>query len=279
MTRQRRPSRTLRLPGFLAGLLLAAGLAAASPAQAQLLQGTEDGQVPVTVESDQGIEWIRDSSTYVARGNARATRGDTQVNADTLTARYREKPDGSTEIFRLEAEGHVVITTPRERANGDRAVYDLDKGNVVLTGKGLRFQNAGDVITARDSLEYRQKQRIAVARGDAVAVRENQRIRADTLTAHFEERKKGGSTLTLVEADGNVEITTPQEVARGHEGVYNADKGTATLTGDVRITRGKNQLNGARALVNLNTGVSRLLPAAQGGERVKGLFTPGKVPQ
>ena len=88
----------------------------------------------------------------------------------------------------------------------------------------------------------------------------------------------GRTTTWTVEADGNVVITTPEEVARGREGVYNADKGTATLTGDVRITRGENQLNGERAVVNLNTGVSRLLPAAK-GERVKGLFTPGTAPQ
>jgi lipopolysaccharide export system protein LptA len=273
-----RPRR--RLPAVLiACAVLAICAAAVAPARAQLLQGTGDDQVPVTVEADQGIEWIRDSSTYVARGNAKATRGDTRVSADTLTARYREKPDGTTEIFRLEADGNVVIATPRERATGDRAVYDLDKANVVLTGRDLRFQNAGDVITARDSLEYRQGQRVAIARGDATAIRENQRIRADTLVARFEERTKGGSTLAIVEANGNVVITTPQEVARGREGVYNADKGTATLTGDVRITRGKNQLNGERAVVNLKTGISRLLPAGAGGERVKGLFTPGKVPQ
>src|SRR3546814_16738160 len=66
-------------------------------ADAQLLQGQGDDRVPVTVEADNGIEWIRDAKTYIARGNARAIRGDTPVTADMLTARYREKPDGTTE--------------------------------------------------------------------------------------------------------------------------------------------------------------------------------------
>ncbi len=265
---------------LLVGALLVVALLAGpvSPAVAQMLQGGGD-QVPVTVEADQGIEWIRDSKTYVARGNARATRADTQVTADTLTARYREKPDGTTEIFRLEADGNVVIATPRERARGDRAVYELDKASVVLTGRNLQFNNGADVITARDSLEYWQEQRVAVARGDATAVRGTQRIAADTLTAYFVEQKTGTTELSRIDADGNVVITTPEEVARGREGVYTAAKGTATLTGDVRITRGRNQLNGERAVVNLNTGISRLLPAAKGGERVKGLFTPGTAPQ
>ena len=150
---------------------------------------------------------------------------------------------------------------------------------MLLTGRDLQFRSGQDLITARDSLEYWQEREVAVARGDAVATRERQKIRADTLTAFFEKSKKGGTVLSQVEADGNVVITTPEEVARGREGVYNAQKGTATLTGDVRITRGKNQLNGERAVVNLNTGVSRLLPAGKDGGRVKGLFTPGTVPQ
>lgn len=262
-----------------AAILLAVLAAGSAPATAQLLQGAGDDKVPVTVEADQGIEWIRDSKTYVARGNAKAVRGDTQVTADSLTANYREKPDGTTEIFRLIAEGNVVIATPRERATGDRAVYNLDKAVVRLTGRNLEFRNANDVIKARDSLEYWQQRKVAVAHGDATATRERQMIRADVMTAYFEDDKQGKTVLTRVEASGDVVITTPQEVARGREGVYNATKGTATLAGDVRITRGKNQLNGERAVVNLNTGVSRLLPAGKDGGRVKGLFTPGTAPQ
>ena len=43
--------------------------------------------------------------------------------------------------------------------------------------------------------------------------------------------------------------------------------------GDVRITRGQNQLNGARAEVDFKTGVSRMLADGDKG-RVKGLLTP-----
>ena len=45
------------------------------------------------------------------------------------------------------------------------------------------------------------------------------------------------------------------------------------LCGNVRITRGKNQLNGACAEINLKTGNSRLIGD---GRRVKGLITPDK---
>lgn len=274
---------TARRPlGPLAGLALALAMLLCAPQMtaAQLLERADSGDIPITVEADQGIEWIRDAKAYVAHGNAKAIRGDTVVAADTLTASYRDKAGGGTEVYRLEATGNVVITTPQERAVADRAIYDLDQSVVVLLGDGLEFRTLTDVITARDSLEYWEANKVAVARGDARAVRENQNIRADSLTAYFQEQAPGaGSSISRVDAVGDVVITTPQEVARGREGVYNARTGTATLNGDVRITRGENQLNGERAEVNLNTGISRLLPAGQGGERVRGLFTPGTAPR
>ena len=70
-------------------------------------------------------------------------------------------------------------------------------------------------------------------------------------------------------------ITTAEEVARGDEGIYNVDSETAILQGNVRITRGENQLNGERAEVNLKTGISKLLAGPDGTrQRVRGLFNP-----
>ena len=260
---------------LLGGLL--ALLFAVSPAGAQLLD--RSGDEPVTIEADDGIEWVRDEKLYVARGNAKAVRGDLTVSAETLTALYRPKEDGGSEVYRLEALGDVVITSTQDRAVGDRAVYDIDQSVIVLLGDGIRFENGVDTITARDSLEYWDERRLAVARGDAVARREGQRIDADILTAHFGDGPDGVSRVERVDAIGDVVITTPQEVVRGREGVYDVLRETATLAGDVRVTRGENQLNGERAEVNLKTGVSRMLPGDGSGGRVKGLFTPDQATQ
>ena len=55
------------------------------------------------------------------------------------------------------------------------------------------------------------------------------------------------------------------------KGVYNVRTGIVKLQENVRITRGKTQLNGNEAEVNLNTGISRLI----GGKgRVRGLIHP-----
>ena len=251
--------------GLAATLLV---LAIGAPVQGQaptLSQDTRNGPI-------NGIEWSRVDKTYIARGQAVARRGDLAVRAETLTARYRETATEQPEIFKIEAVGGVVLVSPRERVEGARGVYDVDRAMVKLTGKGLRFTSGEHVITARDSLEYWRAKELAVARGAAKVVRAQQSLRADQLTAHFRETE-GAMSLALVEATGGVIIQTRDEIARGSRGVYNATTEKAILSGDVRITRGQNQLNGARAEVDFKTGVSRMLADGDKG-RVKGLLTP-----
>jgi lipopolysaccharide export system protein LptA len=171
-------------------LLLAAGLLLVQPAHAQL--GSSDPAAPINVQADNGIEWQQDKQLYIARGNAVATRGPATIKADTLIAHYREAKGGNTntgsnnEIYRIEAEGNVVITRDSRTVVGDHADYDMDQGIGIVHGKALKMTTATDVITAKDALEWYDEKQIAVARGDAVAVRQSGRtIKADTLTSYM----------------------------------------------------------------------------------------------
>ncbi len=226
---------------------------------------------PVEIHADQGIEWQQDAQAYIARGNAKARQGDTTVHADTLTAYYRKDPQGKTQIWRIDADGNVRITSPRQTAYGTKGVYDVEKGIFVLTG-APRMVTETDRISAKDSLEFWENKSLAVARGNALAIRGDRRLQADVLTAHFAKGKDGKNEVTRVEAFDNVHISTPEEVVRSHRGVYNTRTGIVVLRGSVKITRGKDQLNGEAAEVNLNTGVSRLLSGGSG--QVKGVFEP-----
>ena len=292
------------LPGLLAALASAA--AGAPPALAQGIDLSRGGPVEVTARD--GMEWRQNEQMVVARGDARAVRGGVTVTADTLIARYRRKSGGAApaaeeqqgiaadaganEIYRLEAQGNVRISTATDLAVGDRAVYDIDQAVLVLTGGGLRLTTPQQTLTAEDSMEYWSDKGMAVGRGEAtVQTADGRRLSADTLVGYTvppgappnparpaAPGRAGGDPLLAagklqrVEAFGNVQIRTATETVRGNRGVYVPDSGIARLAGNVRITRGQNQLNGDEAVVNTQTGVSTLARAP--GGRVQGLVVP-----
>lgn len=372
----------MRLAAPLAALALAAALLmpAAPPALAQNfglgLSSNSDNNKPIDIEADNGIEWQQNNRVYIARGNAKATRGQTTVFGDTLLAFYRPicgpkpkagaakgapaakpapakpvpaaappapppaanppaagqtaaastscpdtgatpqsaatqksasaqkagaaqktAPGGakqpsndpiggnSTEIYRLEADGHVRIATETQTIYGDHAVYDVDKSLLIVTGKHLKLETPRDTLTARDDFEWYDDRQLAVARGDAVDVRDGKRIAGDVLTAEVVKDAKGASHISRIDALGNVLVSSMDQIARGDAGVYNLDTGIATLTGRVTLTRGDNELRGQYGVVDLNNNVSRLLsgpPSARltegHRERVAGLLVPRPKP-
>jgi lipopolysaccharide export system protein LptA len=268
--------------GLLPALLLAAALALpGQPAVAQSVESLRESDQPLEINAEDGIEWNRNDKTYIARGNARAASGDVEVLADTLTAYYREPGEGEqgeTEIFLLEATGNVRINSPEGSVYGDKGRYKLDEQIFVMTGEDLRLVSKDDVVTARDSLEYWEGQRKAVARGKAHATHEDKQIKADVLTANFQENAEGDLEVHRIDAVGNVEIMTAKEYARGRKGVYFVDQERAELEGDVKITQGENQLDGNYAEVDMATGISKLLGARPGSveqpTQVKALVLP-----
>jgi lipopolysaccharide export system protein LptA len=200
------PTGPRRRPGPIPGprrtaLPLAMALAAAvigppaASAQGLNLGGGANDTRPIDITADSGIEWQQQAQVYVARGNAVATRGTSEVHADTLTAHYRpsksKTAEGGNEVYRLDADGHVVIKGPTQTVVGDQAIYDVDRQLAVITGKALKMTTPTDVVTARDSLEWYDDKQIAVARGDAIAVRADRHIRADVLTAHMIKNPPG----------------------------------------------------------------------------------------
>jgi lipopolysaccharide export system protein LptA len=286
-------------------------------AHAALAQSTGTPQ-PIQISASQGIEWRQNSQEVIATGNAQAVRGDVTVQADQLIAHYRKKAgaaqagvnsgasalaavdpvsalnSGSTQIYELDAVGHVHIFTPTDNAYGDHAVYSMDSAVLVLTGAHLKLTTPHDVITARNSIEYYSVKRQAVARGNALIVADNGRsIAADVIVGFLAPASATPASpapasgqqpdilgqsgkLQKVNAIGHVEIQTPTQTATGDSGVYLPDRGLARLGGNVHIISGPNQLSGSDALVNMKTGVATLL-AAPGGQ-VAGTITPNSAP-
>jgi lipopolysaccharide export system protein LptA len=248
------------------------------PAEAQGLRDATRSSDAVLIEADQGIEWRRNDQVYEARGNAVAIRGGLTVKAQVLRAFYRETEPGHTDIFMMEAVGNVTITSKGVEASGDRAVYDVATGRVVLSGQDVQLDTPQYQVFADGNLEYYENENYAVATGGAKAVSGDRQVRADSLFAYFLP-SGGEATDADVErlvADGNMVIVTASEIVHADRGTYFPQTEIATAVGDVQITRGDTQLNGEEAEVNMVTGVSTIKAGSSGG-RVLGLFTPGSL--
>ena len=108
-------------------------------------------------------------------------------------------------------------------------------------------------IQADSGIEWQQNQRVYIARGNAVAGRGNNEVRADTLIAYYREKAgakrdpkteantglagglsaEGGDNIEIfrVEAVGNVVLKREASTVVGERAVYDIDQGIAMITG------------------------------------------------
>nr|WP_321983579.1 hypothetical protein [uncultured Lichenicoccus sp.] len=207
---------------------------------------------------------------------------------------------GANEIYRLEAIGHVHIFTATDQAFGDHAIYDIDQAVLVMTGHDLHLTTPTQLLTARDVMEYWSQTRMSVGRGEAsVTTNDGRRIRADILVGYSapnptpapgtpgakaapgkhaaagapaDDPIQSSGKLKLAHAFGHVVVRTQTETVTGDRGVYVPDTGIARIVGNVHITRGQNQLNGAAAIVNMHTGLATM--TEDPGALVRGLIVP-----
>lgn len=265
-------------------------LAIVTDSNAQTLSfRSDDPNRPIEVVAEQGIEWQQEKRRFIARGSARAAQGDVEVLADELIAHYREREDGGTDVYRVDALGNVTIRSDGETATGSGAVYDFDQAVLVIEGAPVTLETVDGVVTAYETIQYWENDNVAVAEGNATAVQDDQTLYADTLTARFKEESGDVSgaqqrtgELSRIEGHGNVRLESKGDVILGERGRYDLDTGIATLEGDVRITSDQNQLSGGFAVVDTNRGVSTLysnqseagVPGPSKGPRVRALIVP-----
>ncbi len=250
---------------------------------------------PGTASTTGAVDPTPENPTGLAPSLSPAKPGQAGVPGDDTSA---------SEIYRLEAIGHVHIFTATQQAFGDHGVYDIDQAVMVLTGHDLRLITPTDLLTARDQMEYFSQTRISIGRGNAVVTtNDGRRIRADVLVgysapptpqpgaapgakpaakpapgaapANGQDPIGSSGKLEKVNAFGNVVVRTQTETVYGDRGVYVPDTGIARIVGNVHITRGQNQLNGAAAIVNMHTGIATM--TEDPGARVQGLIVPNEA--
>lgn len=246
-------------------------------------QTASTGNEPLEITADSMLEWSRNNNQFVAEGNAVAKQGDVSVSAQSLLADYRDKSGGNDsglDIWQVTATNNVVITSRENKAYGQKAVYNLDKAQAIMTGNDLKLVSGQQTVTANERFEYWTEDGKLLAIGRAKMSQRKpsggtDTLEADIITATLHNNTQGKREIETLEAEGNVVITTPQEKITGNYGIYHKATNTAEITGDVVIRRGPNVLEGAKATVDLNTNVSRMYGKPSGQERIRGIFYPG----
>ncbi len=90
--------------------------------------------------ADQPVMYGADSGEYTAdgfslRGRAELLQGGNRLRANAITG-----VTAGGDLTRVEAVGDVYFVTPTETIRGDRAVYALGDGEVVVTGDVILSQ-------------------------------------------------------------------------------------------------------------------------------------------
>ena len=130
-------------------LLFAPALLAVAPAEGQQAARSGSGfnsNAPVDVDAGR-IEVQDRADRAIFSGGVVATQGNMRMTSARLTVAYTNT--SGVDVQRLVAEGGVTLRTPSETAQGNTAIYDVDRRQVTMLGNVHLSQGANRVQGAR----------------------------------------------------------------------------------------------------------------------------------
>lgn len=158
-------------------------------------------------------------------------------------------------------------------------------GNVPNALQGFAKNRDQPVRINADSLEVRDKDKVAQFSGNVVVIQGDTTMRSKDLLVYYDgsvaNAPQGGDQpvqkgqIRKLEATGGVVVKTKEQTASGDSGTFEMKSNTVTLVGKpVVLTQGPNVIRGQKLVVDLVTGVSKF----EGG-RVESLIIPGSLKQ
>ncbi|MBL4603701.1 MAG: hypothetical protein JKY84_13220 [Emcibacteraceae bacterium] len=137
-------------------------------------------------------------------------------------------------------------------------------------------QNPVDI--SADRLEVKQKENIALFTGNVVVTQDDMSLVSDRITVFYQSERdqNNSSSISRLDASGNVVLTSPTETIKSTWGVYDFSEKIITLGGNVEFSNADGKIKSPRLQVNLTTGqITMDGGRVEGGsERVNGQFTP-----
>ncbi|WP_395650423.1 LptA/OstA family protein [Brevundimonas sp.] len=113
------------------------------------MTGDAQNAAPSVSASGQPVAFGADGGEYTPtgfslRGRAEITQAGNRLRADAITA-----TTANNDLSRVEASGNVYFVTPTQSMRGDRAVYTLGNGEVVVTGDVILTQGKNVLTGSR----------------------------------------------------------------------------------------------------------------------------------
>lgn len=136
-------------------------------------------------------------------------------------------------------------------------------------------------ITANEA-EVVNAQCATTWRGNAEALQDKTRLRADTIRVVAKSKGKGANgqpdcgATERIEAEGHVFYVTPEQNARSDRAVYTAASDEVVMTGGVIVVQGADVARGERLTINVTTHQARMEAGGAGG-RVRAVIYPDKA--
>ena len=223
---------------------------------------------PLEVSADNQLLWDQTKSLYQAVGNAIAKRGAQEIAADKLTAYYNDE-NQSQDITRILAEENVSFADGEMRGTGQRLDYDIALDLYDLQGPQAVIISKDGEARADKTISFERQKGMIYLRGNGyIQLSDGRLLQGNKIDVTLDEAEE----IKTVSANGNVFISQPDgRQANADQGTYDAQTGKAILNGNVKIKDGESILNGQKAEIDFNSGISRLLASDKGG-RVSGIL-------
>jgi lipopolysaccharide export system protein LptA len=131
---------------------------------------------PIEITSDK-LDVFQNENKAIFTGNVIAVQGTTNMRSTEMTVFYRDKgtaaptpapaPDAAPApqgIYRIEAQGSVVFTTPTEVALGDKAIYNVDTDTIDVFGNNVTLTQGKNILKGT-KLNYNMATRRSILTG------------------------------------------------------------------------------------------------------------------
>ena len=224
---------------------------------------------PLEISAAKELIWDQTKGVYEAHGDAKASRGAQAISADLLTAFYDTNSD-SQDVTRIIATTNVSFQDGDLTGSGARLDYNVATDFYELVGPNARILSKDGTARAQETLSFDRAAGIIIAdqKGE-ITLADGRLLQGDSITITLTKAEE----IKTVTATGNVYVRQQDgKEAYSENGTYDAQTGKALLTGAVKIIDGESILNGQKAEIDFNKGISRLL-ADEGSGRVSGTLT------